>query len=79
VYGNKCLDVPSHATTAGTKVAIYDCNGGANQRWTLNTDGTVVGVESGLCLDVTGAGTANGTAVEIWTCSGGNNQKWGRQ
>jgi hypothetical protein len=79
VYGNKCLDVPGHATTAGTRVAIYDCNGGTNQQWTLNTDGTVVGRESGLCLDVVGAGTANATAVEIWTCSGGNNQKWTRQ
>jgi Ricin-type beta-trefoil lectin domain/Cellulase (glycosyl hydrolase family 5) len=79
VYGNKCLDVPGHATAAGTRVEIWDCNGGANQQWNLNSDGTVVGRESGLCLDVTGAGTANGTAVEIWTCNGASNQKWARQ
>ena len=79
VYGNKCLDVPGHATTAGTRVEIWDCNGGANQQWTLNSDGTVVGRESGLCLDVTGTATANGTAVEIWTCNGKSNQKWSRQ
>ncbi|MCX3058288.1 non-reducing end alpha-L-arabinofuranosidase family hydrolase [Streptomyces beihaiensis] len=76
VYGNKCLDVPGHATTAGTRVQIWTCSGGANQQWRVNSDGTIVGVESGLCLDVTGAGTANGTAVEIWTCNGGSNQKW---
>ncbi|MFE0325870.1 non-reducing end alpha-L-arabinofuranosidase family hydrolase [Streptomyces sp. NPDC058960] len=76
VYGNKCLDVPGHATAAGTRVQIWTCTGGANQQWRVNSDGTVVGVESGLCLDVTGAGTANGTAVEIWTCNGGSNQKW---
>ena len=76
VYGGKCLDVPGHATSAGTRVEIWTCSGGANQQWRVNSDGTVVGVESGLCLDVTGAGTANGTAVEIWTCSGGSNQKW---
>ncbi|WP_340373802.1 non-reducing end alpha-L-arabinofuranosidase family hydrolase [Streptomyces sp. SS7] len=76
VYGNKCLDVPGHATTAGTKVAIWACNGGTNQQWRVNTDGTVVGVESGLCLAVTGAGTANGTAVEIAACNGAGNQKW---
>ncbi|MEV3858694.1 non-reducing end alpha-L-arabinofuranosidase family hydrolase [Streptomyces sp. NPDC050095] len=76
VYGNKCLDVPGHATTAGTRVQIWSCSGGANQQWKVNSDGTVVGVESGLCLDVTGAGTANGTAVELWTCNGGSNQKW---
>jgi hypothetical protein len=79
VYGSKCLDVPGHATAAGTRVEIWDCNGGANQQWNLNSDGTVVGRESGLCLDVTGAGTANGTAVEIWTCNGAANQKWTRQ
>ncbi|WP_107101353.1 non-reducing end alpha-L-arabinofuranosidase family hydrolase [Streptacidiphilus griseoplanus] len=76
VYGNKCLDVPNHATAAGTKVQIWTCSGGANQQWRVNSDGTIVGVESGLCLDVTGSGTANGTAVEIWTCNGGSNQKW---
>lgn len=76
VYGNKCLDVPGHATTAGTRVQIWTCSGGSNQQWRVNSDGTIVGVESGLCLDVTGAGTANGTAVEIWTCNGAGNQKW---
>ncbi|MBY8877207.1 non-reducing end alpha-L-arabinofuranosidase family hydrolase [Actinacidiphila acidipaludis] len=76
VYGNKCLDVPGHATAAGTRVEIWTCNGGSNQQWRVNSDGTVVGVESGLCLDVTGGGTANGTAVEIWTCNGRSNQQW---
>ncbi|MEU5260616.1 non-reducing end alpha-L-arabinofuranosidase family hydrolase [Amycolatopsis sp. NPDC021455] len=76
VYGNKCLDVPGSATAAGTKVQIWTCHGGANQQWRVNSDGTIVGVQSGLCLDVTGAATSNGAAVEIWTCNGGSNQKW---
>ncbi|MDX3249002.1 non-reducing end alpha-L-arabinofuranosidase family hydrolase, partial [Streptomyces sp. ME18-1-4] len=76
VYGSKCLDVPNHATTAGTRVVIWSCSGGANQQWRVNSDGTIVGVESGLCLAVTGSGTANGTSVEISTCNGGSNQKW---
>lgn len=42
----------------------------------MGSDGTIVGVESGLCLNVTGSGTANGTAVEIRTCNGGSSQKW---
>ncbi|MDM7854557.1 endo-1,4-beta-xylanase [Cellulomonas alba] len=78
VYGNKCLDVPNHATAAGTKVQIWTCSGGANQQWRLNSDGSVVGVESGLCLDVANKATANGSAVQIWTCNGGTNQKWSR-
>ncbi|MFD7687875.1 non-reducing end alpha-L-arabinofuranosidase family hydrolase [Streptomyces sp. NPDC059781] len=76
VYGDKCLDVPGHATTAGTRVQIWGCSGAANQQWRVNSDGTVVGVESGLCLDVKDNGTANGTAVQLWTCNGGSNQKW---
>jgi hypothetical protein len=59
VYGNKCLDVPNHATAAGSRVAIWDCNGGANQQWRVNADGTIVGVESGLCLDVNRRGGGN--------------------
>ncbi len=78
VYGTKCLDVQNHSTAPGGIVDIWDCTGGANQRWTFNTDGTIVGVESGLCLDVTGAGTANGAKIEIWTCNGGANQRWTR-
>ncbi|MGW7520877.1 non-reducing end alpha-L-arabinofuranosidase family hydrolase, partial [Streptomyces sp. NPDC054796] len=76
VYGNKCLDVPGHATSSGTRVQIWACSGGANQQWRVNSDGTVVGVESGLCLEAAGAGTANGTAVQIGTCDGGSDQKW---
>jgi endo-1,4-beta-xylanase len=59
-------------------VDIYTCNGGANQQWNLNSDGTVTGVQSGLCLDVTNAATANGTLIELYTCNGGSNQKWSR-
>ena len=55
---------------------IYPCNGGANQKWRLQTNGTIVGVQSGLCLDVTGRGTANSTAVGLWTCNGQTNQSW---
>lgn len=76
VYGDKCLDVPGHATTPGTRVQIWTCSGGANQEWRVNSDGTIVGVQSGLCLETAGAGTANGTAVQIGTCNGGSHQKW---
>ena len=77
--GTMCLDAYQKKTAPGTKVDIYTCNGGTNQQWRINADGTVVGVESGLCLDVIGQSNANGTAVEIWTCNGGSNQKWSRQ
>jgi ricin-type beta-trefoil lectin protein len=70
--------VNGQSTTAGAKVDIYTCDGGANQQWNLNSNGTVTGVQSRLCLDVTGGATANGTKVEVWTCNGGANQQWVR-
>ena len=63
-------------TAPGTKVIIWTCNGGANQQWNINANGTITGVQSGLCLDVTGASTANGALAELWTCNGGSNQQW---
>ncbi|MFJ8809953.1 endo-1,4-beta-xylanase [Streptomyces sp. NPDC102490] len=76
VYGNKCLDAAG--TGNGAKVQIYGCWGGDNQKWRLNSDGSIVGVQSGLCLDAVGAGTANGTQIQLYTCSNGSNQRWTR-
>lgn len=76
VYGDKCLDAAG--TGNGTKVQIYSCWGGDNQKWRLNSDGSIVGVQSGLCLDAAGNGTANGTLIQLYSCSGGSNQRWTR-
>jgi hypothetical protein len=57
-------------------VEIWTCNGGANQRWAVNSNGTITGTQSGLCLDVTRASSANGALVELWTCNGQSNQQW---
>ncbi|MFE5207291.1 non-reducing end alpha-L-arabinofuranosidase family hydrolase [Streptomyces sp. NPDC056600] len=72
----RCLDVPGSSTTAGVQLQIYACSGGANQQWRVNSDGSIVGVQSGLCLDAKDNGTANGTRIQLWTCTGQNNQKW---
>ncbi|MFH8237709.1 endo-1,4-beta-xylanase [Streptomyces sp. NPDC018321] len=76
VYGDKCLDAAGAGN--GAKVQIYSCWGGDNQKWRLNSDGSIVGVQSGLCLDAVGAGTANGTLVQLYSCSNGSNQRWSR-
>ena len=78
MQSNRCLDVPGQSQTNGTQVEIWDCNGGTNQQWTLNSDGTLRGTQSGLCLHVTGAATGNNTPVELWSCTGGTNQQWTR-
>ena len=76
VYGNKCLDASGRGTTNGTAVIIWDCNGQTNQQWTINANGSIAGVQSGLCMDANGAATANGTKIILWSCNGQSNQQW---
>ncbi|MFB7617476.1 ricin-type beta-trefoil lectin domain protein [Kitasatospora sp. NPDC056181] len=74
--GGKCLDVVGQGSTDGTLVDLWTCNGGANQQWTPQADGTLKGVQSGLCLDDPAASTTDGTQLIVWTCNGGTNQRW---
>ncbi|GAB4004866.1 hypothetical protein GCM10029992_51090 [Glycomyces albus] len=70
----RCLDVPNSSSTNGTRLQLWDCNGGANQRFTRTSAGELeVG---GKCLDASGWGTDEGTEVVIWECTGGSNQQW---
>ncbi|MEW9533241.1 lectin [Microbispora sp. NPDC049125] len=75
VGSGRCLDVNGASQANGAQIHIWDCNSGANQRWTSTSAGELR-VYGNKCLDVTGAGTADGTAVTIWDCNGQNNQKW---
>jgi alpha-galactosidase len=72
----RCLDVFDNQTTPGTKVEIWDCNNGANQRWTQTAAGELRVYGGTQCLDATGNQTSPGTVVELWTCNGGTNQQW---
>jgi hypothetical protein len=71
----RCLDVPNSDTANATRTEIWDCNGGANQSWTLNSSKELV-VYGTKCLDASGGGTAPGTAVIIYDCTGNANQQW---
>jgi len=73
----KCLDLPGWQTAAGTPVNIYDCNGGTNQVWTLDANGTIhPSFDSTKCLDLPNGQTTNGTPIHIYDCNGGSNQQW---
>ncbi|GAA1825141.1 non-reducing end alpha-L-arabinofuranosidase family hydrolase [Luedemannella flava] len=65
--------MPNSATANGTRVTLYDCNNGANQRWTYTSSKQLM-VYGNTCLDT--AGTGNGSAVQIYSCNGGTNQQW---
>ncbi|BCJ47864.1 lipase [Actinoplanes ianthinogenes] len=71
----RCLDDSSGNGTDGATVHLWDCHGGANQKWTRTAAGELRGA-GGKCLDVYGNGTANGTRVTVWTCHGGANQRF---
>ena len=67
----RCADVVGVATANGTQVQLYDCNGQANQSWTVTTGGqlTVYGTK---CL----AEAGQGAPVTIWDCTGQTDQQW---
>lgn len=71
----RCLDVPGATATNGAQLQLWDCHGGANQRWTYTT-GRQLMVNGNKCLDAYGQGTANGTRAVIWDCHGQTNQQW---
>lgn len=68
----RCLDVPDGATANGTQPVIWDCNGGANQRWTV-TGPTIQAL--GKCLDAP-LNAGAGAKAQLWDCNGGSNQQW---
>ena len=74
VNSAKCVDDNGLSSANGTKIQLWDCNGGANQQWTVASNGTLQ--VYGKCMDITGANYSNGTLVELWDCNGGGNQQW---
>jgi hypothetical protein len=73
----KCVDVPNWNVTNGTKVSLYNCNGGSNQDWVFRSDGTIRPMfNSKKCLDLYNGQATDGTAIQIYDCNGGTNQQW---
>ena len=62
---------PSRAilgTANGTRLQIWDCNGSAAQKFSVNGGGPVAG-PGATCLDVDGDDVGgNGKAVQLWAC-----------
>ena len=73
---NRCLDVYDNRTAPGTKIELWDCNGGANQAWTPTQAGELRVYGGSQCLDAYDDQTAPGTVVELWDCNGGANQRF---
>ncbi|KAJ7721912.1 ricin B lectin domain-containing protein, partial [Mycena metata] len=78
ISGNKCLDVTGGVNAVGTKLQIWTCSGGPNQKWVNNLDGTFQWSGTDKCIDLTDGKLTDGTQLQLWTCdTNNNNQKWG--
>ncbi|GIG63529.1 glycoside hydrolase [Longispora fulva] len=75
VLSGRCLDVTNASQSPGTRVELWDCNGGTNQDWAPTAAGELR-VYGDLCLDVFDQRTTAGAPIGIWGCNGGDNQKW---
>jgi hypothetical protein len=73
-----CADVWMAAREPGAPVVAHSCNGGENQRFSLQPSGEITACGGSLCLDVWYAQANDGDAVVIYPCHGGANQKWTR-
>ncbi|KAF9404931.1 hypothetical protein BGZ94_003872, partial [Podila epigama] len=66
-----CLDAGGSAP--GTGVILYRCNGGANQKWDILSNGMIQNKQS----NNSAFGTSNGNSVIVYNCQDGfTNQKW---
>lgn len=71
----RCLDVPNVSREPGTRLIIWECNGGENQQWSLQSNGEIR-VYGDRCLDAANGRGGDGDSVIIWNCNGGENQQW---
>src|SRR4051812_33870665 len=74
VAANKCMNVTGAASSDGTKIQEFTCDGTAAEAFRVDDLGggsvKLVNPATGKCVDIAGAGTADGTQVQLWTCNG---------
>lgn len=77
--GQDCLDVPGGNTSNGTRLIVWDCNGGNNQLWAFVGDTIRLKSNVNKCLDLKYSWPSlyrNGAEILLWDCHGGDNQLW---
>ena len=66
---NLCLDLNRGSTTNGNRLILWECNGGANQRWTQDSAGYIRSmINTKKCIVTNGASLSAGTFFMIWDC-----------
>src|SRR5579884_1136165 len=58
------------ASTCGTQVQLFDCNGTGSQAWVSQSNGSLLNPQSGRCLDDPNNNEASGDLLQIYDCNG---------
>ena len=76
-HNGKCLNDKGDGGS-GSKVILYSCNGGSNEKWSELSNGELKLQAHGgtLCLDDPRSSKTNGTQLIVYTCKDSANQKW---
>lgn len=83
--GGHCLDDPNSNTSNNTRMVIWDCLNGNNQRWYNDTQVApnaspaqywIKNQVSGKCLTVQNASMDDNAPVIQYTCNAGANEVW---
>ncbi|MET9611143.1 RICIN domain-containing protein [Streptomyces sp. NPDC006512] len=75
----KCLEIADWSKANGAPARMFDCTGGANQKWVYMPYGSTYrwkNVHSGKCLEIADWGTGYGGQARQWECTNGANQSW---
>jgi len=72
--GGKCLNDPGDRTANGTRVVLWNCQSGTEQRWTIASNGTIR--VHNRCLDIAGSGGFAGQPVQLEPCVGAARELW---
>ncbi|SDH86351.1 PKD domain-containing protein [Actinokineospora alba] len=74
--GGKCVDVNNNGSVDGSKIQLWTCNGGNNQKWTQT--GTTL-QSLGKCMTAVGNSQTDGTLIQLFGCNGATGQNWSVQ
>jgi hypothetical protein len=77
VESGRCVDVPGAAREPGSRLHLWDCHGGENQRFSVPSAGASgpLRIYGSLCVQVDAGAAADGS-VTIQTCTGAAAQRW---
>lgn len=72
---SKCVDNQYGRAANGNKIQLYTCNNTNAQKWTVQSNGSIMNA-NGYCLDAQAGGRTAGTHVQLYQCNSTGAQAW---